>query len=58
MGLDKIIDGQWDVELLAEVHNAVDLMLASSIGEQDEGDIMVMKVSQGFGSSRKTLRRP
>ena len=57
MGLNKIIDGQWDVELLAKVHNTINLMLAPSIGEQYEGDIMIMKVSEGFGSSRKTLRR-
>lgn len=57
MRLNEVIDGQWDVEFLAEVHNTVDLMLASSVGEQDEGDIMIMKVFQGFGSSRKTLRR-
>ena len=44
MGLDEIIDGQWNVKLLAEIDDTIDLMLAASIGEQDEGNVMIMEV--------------
>jgi hypothetical protein len=55
MRLNKIIDSQWDFELLAEVHHTVDFMLAATIGEQDEGNVVIVEVSESLGGSRKAL---
>lgn len=41
-----------DAEELAEITDALGLVLAAAIGEEDKGDAVGLEVGQGFGGVR------
>lgn len=43
MRLDKVVGGQGDAQLLGQVADAVGLGLSAAVGEQDEGDVVVLE---------------
>lgn len=44
--LDKVVGGQGDAQLLGQVADAVGLGLSAAVGEQDEGDVVVLEKLQ------------
>jgi len=54
--LDKVVCRQLNAQFVAEILDPLRLMLASAIGEEDEGDVVLVEELQRLHSSRNGLR--
>lgn len=53
VALDEHACGEGDVELGAQVGDALVLVLAAAIGEQDEGDAVLLEVGERLVGARE-----
>lgn len=56
MRLDEIVCREVDAELLLEIIDALVLMLAAAVGEQDEGDVVIVQEVEDLWGAGNWLR--
>lgn len=57
VGLHEVLDCKGDAELLCEFYDAVGLVLAAAVGEEDEGDVVLVEELECFSGAGEVLGR-
>jgi hypothetical protein len=55
--LHEVLDCKGDAELLCEFYDAVGLVLAAAVGEEDEGDVVLVEELECFSGAGEVLGR-
>ena len=55
MALYKEVRVQWHIKALTELRDTIGFMLAAAVGEEDEGDVVGLEITEGFLSARERL---
>lgn len=50
--LDKVVHGELNAKLGAQILDSIRLVLAASVGQQDEGDVVVLEILQRLSRTR------
>jgi len=56
MGLNKVVRRKRHSELLAEIGDSLGFMLATAVGKQDEGNVIIVEELQRFAGSGDRFR--
>jgi hypothetical protein len=57
VGLHEVLDCKGDAEVLCEFHNSICLVLAAAVGEEDEGDVVLVEELECFSGAGEVLGR-